>query len=155
MAKPAPSSLIRPTVDTPFHIDFSWWQKHDRDWRIYLHNLLCEEHRAMFSELATGEAFDWVDPETAEVRRVDGLLHVLMTHCAQEPGFLDTRGSVVDSIFRLLLAHGNAPMTPREMAVWLNRPATTLLRLLSGRRVYRGIRPAVGVPTKETPSVPQ
>ncbi len=138
---PKSVSLIRPTVDTPFHIDFEWWQQRDRDWRVYLRNLLCETHREQFADLAATEQFDWVDPETAEVRRVDGLLHVLMTHCAQQPEFLDERSSVVDSIFRLLLAHGNAPMTPREMAARLNRPASTLVRLLSGRRVYRGIRP--------------
>ncbi len=140
---PKPGSLIRPTVDTPFHIDFEWWQKRDRDWRIYLQNLLCEEHRAQFANLVATEQFDWVDPETAEVRRVDGLLHVLMTHCAQQPEFLRERTSVVDSIFRLLLAHGNAPMTPREMAAWLNKSPSTLVRLLSGPRVYRGIRPVL------------
>ncbi len=138
---PRPGSLVRPSVDTPFHIDFEWWKRNDRDWHVYLKNLLCDEHRAQFEDLAASEQFDWVDPETAEVRRVDGLLHVLMTHCAQQPEFLRDRTSVVDSIFRLLLSQGNAPMTPREMAAWLNKPATTLVRLLSSRRVYRGIRP--------------
>lgn len=136
-----PLSLVRPTLDTPFHIDFAWWQAHDRDWRVYLRDLLCPEHRQQFDAVEEDERIDWVDPETAEVHPVDGLQHVLMQHCARQPDFLHEGVPLVDAVFRLLLANGNTPMTPVEIGERLNRPAMTILRTLSGPRVYRGIRP--------------
>ena len=75
-------SLVKPTLNTGFHIDFDWWQKNDRDWRVYLKNYLCKEHREAFANLDETVQVDWVDPETAEVQRVDGLQHILIMHCA-------------------------------------------------------------------------
>jgi hypothetical protein len=87
------------------------------------------------------ETIDWVDPETAEVTQVDGLQHILITHCAKQDNFLNSKMALVDSVFRILLANGNKPMTPEELGETLNRPASTILRTLSGVRVYKGIRP--------------
>ena len=137
------SSLLKPGLDTPFHIDFEWWQENDRSWRVYLQSLLCEVHRESFAEEESGELLDVVDPSTAEVRTVDGLQHTVMTHCAHQPGFLTLHTSLVESIFRLLLANGNQPMTANELAQQLGRPAHTILRTIGGTRVYRGIRPLV------------
>jgi hypothetical protein len=134
-------SLIKPKLTSPFKIDFDWWMKHDRDWRVYLRSFLCEEHQEMFEELENDEVIDWVDPKTAEVKQVDGMQHMLISHCAQQEGFLDQRRALVDSVFRLLLSRGNQPMTPEEMGDILNRPASTILRTISGIRVYKGIRP--------------
>ncbi len=135
-------SLVKPTLDTPFHIDFAWWQAHSRDWRVYMHRLLCPEHQAQFAEW-DNSTIDWVDPETAEIHQVDGVQYVLMTHCAHQPEFLEARVPLVDAIFRVLVAHGNKPMTPIELAEELHRPIQpqTILRTLSGRRDYLGIRP--------------
>ncbi|HFC10018.1 MAG TPA: hypothetical protein ENJ54_09260 [Chloroflexi bacterium] len=136
-------SLVKPTLDTPFHIDFSWWQAHTRDWRFYMHRLLCAEHQKQFEDWKETTPVDWVDPETAEVHPVDGMQYVLMTHCAQQPEFLDAHVPLVDAIFRMLIANGNRPMTPVELAERLNRPAQarTILRTLTGKRDYLGIRP--------------
>jgi hypothetical protein len=134
-------SLIKPKLTSPFKIDFDWWMKHDRDWRVYLRSFLCEEHQEMFEDLDNDEVIDWVDPKTAEVKQVDGMQHMLISHCAQQEGFLDQRRALVDSVFRLLLSRGNQPMTPEEMGDILNRPASTILRTISGIRVYKGIRP--------------
>ena len=41
-------SLVKPNVNTPFHIDFDWWKKNERDWHVYLRTLLCGEHQATF-----------------------------------------------------------------------------------------------------------
>ncbi len=73
------SSLVKPTIDTPFKIDFDWWMNHDRDWRVYLRSFLCEEHQKVFENLSNDELIDWVDPDTAEVTQVDGLQHVLIS----------------------------------------------------------------------------
>jgi hypothetical protein len=146
-------SLLKPTTKSPFHIDFDWWEKNDRDWRVFLRSLLCPEHQKAFAETPEDIQIDWVDPKTAEVRQVDGVRHALMHHCALRPEFLDERTAVVEGVFRLLLVNGNSPMTPVELAKKLGRPADTILRTLTGPRVYRGLRPvdATGVKATEAP----
>lgn len=136
-------SLVKPKITTPFKIDFEWWKKHDRDWRVYLRGFLCEEHQAVYQSMENNEVIDWVDPKTGEVTQVDGLFHILMTHCAKQEDFLNSRMALVDSVFRILLANGNRPMTPEELGDRMNRPAPTILRTLSGTRVYKGIRPVL------------
>lgn len=44
-------SLVKPTAETPFHIDFEWWKKNERDWHVYLRSLLCAEHREAFMDV--------------------------------------------------------------------------------------------------------
>jgi hypothetical protein len=134
-------SLVKPTLQTKFWIDFKWWSQSDRDWRVLLQGLLCPMHQEAFADATEGQMVDWVDPETAEVKQVDGLQHVLITHCAKEEGFITEHTALVDAIFRIFLANGNIPLTPIELAAQLNRPAETILRTLTGGRVYRGVRP--------------
>ena len=135
------SSLIKPTLQTPFHIDFDWWQKSERDWHVYLRSLLCSEHQEVFAEVQEGEMIDWIDPKTAEVRPVDGIQHTLMSHCARRPEFVTDHTALVEAVFRLFLTNENMPMTAEELGSLLNRPPMTILRTLSGPRVYKGLRP--------------
>ncbi len=135
------SSLVKPTVRTPFHVDFDWWRATDNNWHLALQALLCPEHQESFASLPEGQVIDWIDPETAEVRQMDGLQHIIIEHCAKQEGFLNEHTAFVEAVFRLLLANGNAPMTPEEMGSRLNRPADTILRTIAGVRVYKGIRP--------------
>jgi hypothetical protein len=137
------SSLVKPTLDTPFKIDFEWWKNHDRDWRVYLRSFLCDDHQAIFENLNNDETIDWVDPNTAEVAQVDGLQHVLITHCARQESFLTDKMALVDSVFRVFLSNGNKPLNANELGDILNRPAETILRTFSGIRVYKGIRPII------------
>jgi hypothetical protein len=139
--EPKRFSLVKPTVQTPFHIDFNWWQQNDQDWRIYLLSCLCPEHQQSYSNLQVDESIDWVDPKTAEVQHVDGLQHTLINHCARLDGFIPDHTALVDSVFKTLLANGNLPMTPDEFGIKLSRPAETILRTLTGLKVYKGIRP--------------
>jgi hypothetical protein len=134
-------SLVKPTADTPFHIDFDWWKQHDNNWRVHLQSCLCPEHQAIYTETSDAQFIDWIDPNTAEVHSVDGLQHVLMTHCAIQPEFLTGYTTLVDSTFRVFLANGNSPLTPKEIAEKIDKPADTILRTLSGPKVYKGIRP--------------
>jgi len=134
-------SLIKPTLDTPFRIDFDWWSLHDNDWRLYLHGCLCPEHQKSFSDLRQDNHIDFVDPSTAEVVTVDGLQHVLITHCAKQPDFISKNSALVDAVFRLLLAGGNRPLSPNELGILIGRLPDTILKTLTGNRVYRGIRP--------------
>jgi hypothetical protein len=134
-------SIVKPTVNTPFHIDFDWWKNHDNNWRVYLLSYLCTEHQSLFSGIDQGSTVDWVDPVTAEIRPVDGLQRLLISHCAREPEFVTSNTTLVDAVFRVLLAHGNDPLSPLELSQEVNKPAETILRTLSGAQVYKGIRP--------------
>ncbi|MBI4731085.1 MAG: hypothetical protein HY781_02960 [Chloroflexi bacterium] len=134
-------SLLKPTLQTPFHVDFEWWRANDNNWHVALHDMLCPEHQEAFAGLAEGQLIDWVDPETAEVRQMDGLQTTLISHCAQQSGFLDAHTVFIEAIFRLFLATGNRPLTPVELGVRLNRPPDVILKTIAGPRVYKGIRP--------------
>ena len=140
MAEVKRFSLVKPTVDTPFHIDFAWWKKNERDWHVYLRSLLCAEHQDAFVNIEEGETIDWVDPVTAEVKPVEGVQNALMTHCVKQPDFLTSQTALVEAVFRLFLTNGNVPMSSEELGARLNRPAVTILRTLAGARVYKGIR---------------
>ena len=141
MAEVKRFSLVKPKVDTPFHIDFAWWKKNERDWHVYLRSLLCAEHQEAFANVEEGETIDWVDPATAEVKPVEGVQNALMTHCVKQPEFLTSQTALVEAVFRLFLTNGNIPMSSGELSARLNRPAETILRTLAGARVYKGIRP--------------
>lgn len=137
-------SLVKPTVSTPFHIDFDWWQKSERDWHVYLRSLLCPEHQEAFANMEEGQMIDWVDPQTAEVKPVEGVQNTLMSHCVKQPDFLTDQTALVEAVFRLFLTNGNIPMSSEELGSRLNRPPVTILRTLAGARVYKGIRPVTG-----------
>lgn len=134
-------SLVKPMPTTPFHIDFEWWKKNERDWHVYLRSLLCTDHREAFANVEEGEMIDWVDPVTAEVKQVEGVQNALMTHCVKQPDFLTEQTALVEAVFRLFLTNGNIPMTSQDLGARLNRPPETILRTLAGPRVYKGIRP--------------
>jgi len=137
-------TLIKPTVSTPFHVDFDWWKKNERDWHVYLRSLLCAEHQEVYANMNEEQVIDWVDSVTAEVKPVEGVQNTLMTHCVKQPDFLTDQTALVEAVFRLFLTNGNIPMSSEELGDRLNRPAQTILRTLAGARVYKGIRPFVG-----------
>jgi len=134
-------SLLKPGVKTPFHIDFEWWKKNERDWHVFLRSLLCAEHQEAFANLEENEMIDWIDPQTAEVKAVDGIQHALMSHCALLPEFTSERTAMVEAVFRIFLVNGNIPMSAEELGKRLGRSADIILKTISGPRVYRGLRP--------------
>lgn len=144
-------SLLKPTLQMPFHIDFDWWEQNDNDWHVFLRSLLCPEHQQALADVQEGALIDWVDPRTAEVQQVDGIQHALMTHCALQPDFVDPHTAMVEAVFRLFLASGNQPMSAADLSKSLKRPADTILRTLAGPRVYKGIRPVLAT----MPEVPE
>ena len=134
-------SLVKPTVDTPFHIDFDWWQETDSNWRIFLLSFLCEKHQETFSDKSDSLKIDAVDLQTAEVHPVDGFLHTLMNHCAKMEDFIPDNLPLIGRIFRIFLANGNEPLTPQQLSEMVNKPARTILVTIGGYQVYKGIRP--------------
>jgi len=136
-----PSNLVRPTLDTQFHIDYTWWSRSKRDLDLYLAQHLCAQHREELGENPDSQTrVEWIDPATGQVQDVDQLQYVLLTHCSLQAEYMTERTSLVDAVFRALLAAGNRPMTPRELAERTGRSADTILRTLSGDEVYRGLR---------------
>ena len=134
------SRRVKPTLDTKFHIDYSWWEREDRELRTYLISHLLPEQRAHFENNQETGLIDWVDPENAEVRRVDALQQAL-AKAAQDPQYITDHTTLVDAVFRVFLANGNKPLSPNELGKLLNRSPATILRTLSGAQVYKGLRP--------------
>ncbi len=134
--------LIKPNLETKFHIDFDWWERQGRDLRVYLQSHLCPECKMIFTHHRGSEEVDWIDPDTAEVTRVDALWQSLRTHCWHESDFITESTPLTDAVFRAFLANGNVPLSAIELHEILGRrTATTILRTLGGRKIYKGIRP--------------
>jgi hypothetical protein len=135
-----PSALIRPTLDTKFHIDYEWWDRTDEDLRIYLLSHLQPEQREIVAQSQESRTVDHIDPETGEVFRMDEL-ELALHLAAQDPEFINPHTSLVDSVFRVFLRNQNTPLSPRELEVETGRPAETIRKTFSGVRIYKGIRP--------------
>jgi len=138
----AASRRIKPTLETKFHIDYEWWNREDRELRVYLLSHLDTEKREYFAAYRDTEEVDWIDPVTAEVQKVDALQRALQ-EASQAPDFITARTSLVDAVFRVFLANNNTPLTPVELGEIIGRPPMTILRTLAGTNVYKGIRPVI------------
>src|SRR5574342_236365 len=110
-----PSILVKPTLDTEFHIDYSWWERSSEDLRMYLLSHLLPEQRERLSQTDEQRIGDDIDPETGEVSQLDELALAIQI-VVEYPSFINPHTSLVDSIFRVFLASGNESMTPRELA---------------------------------------
>lgn len=133
---------IKPTVDTKFHIDFRWWERRNQDFRLDLYAQLCEECRGKYPSHKETQLVDWVDPDTAEVQRVDALWQSLMTCCRQKPDYITEYTPLTTAVFRVFLSNGNTPLTPKELHQILGRRTPELiLATIGGQQVYHGIRP--------------
>jgi len=133
---------VRPGLDTPFHIDYEWWKRDGQDLRAYLISQLLPEQRKAFENGQNEGETDWIDPQTAEVRRIDALQQAL-AKAAQDSQWITNQTTLVDAVFRVFLANGNKPMSPNELGKMLSKPPMTILRTLAGQTVYKGLRPAI------------
>lgn len=135
-----PSALIKPTLDTTFHIDYSWWERPGEDLHTYLLSHLPPEQRARLSANTETNVVDFVDPDTGEVTKLSEL-DLALQLAARDPDFINPHTSVVDSIFRVFLANGNTPLSPKELGDAIGRSPSVILKTVAGGRVYKGIRP--------------
>ncbi|MBI1259718.1 MAG: hypothetical protein GC204_19805 [Chloroflexi bacterium] len=134
-----PSAFVKPTLDTQYHIDYSWWERND-DLHTYLLSHLPPEQRERLSQNSETSVVDYIDPETGEVSQLNDLDLAIQT-ATQQPDFINPHTSVVDSIFRVFLANGNQPQTPKQIGDAIGRAPAVILKTVSGGRVYKGIRP--------------
>jgi len=134
--------VLRPTVDTKFHIDPDWWERIGRDFKVYLHGALCSSCREELNPTNGNlREVDYVDPQTAEVRRINELWARLLSHCSQQPDYVEPNTPLTAAIFRTLLASGNRPMSPKELHRRIGKSdPQTILRILTGGAHY-GIVP--------------
>jgi hypothetical protein len=139
-SKPKPSTLIKPTLDTKFQIDYDWWERENNDLRAYMLTHLAPEVREKFTESEQDQVVDYIDPHTGEVFQLDEL-GLALQEAAKTEDFINPQTSLVDSVFRVFLANGNTPRTPKELEEDTQRDARTILKTFGGIRVYRGIRP--------------
>jgi len=137
-------SRFRPSVDTKFHIDYEWWEKSGKNFRVYLRDQLCEECRNRFADHQNTEDVDWVNPDTGEVHRTDALRECLRTRCANDPDYINERLPVASACFRIFLANNNTPLSANELGQLMPwKQPDSILGTLSGsaKQVYLGLRP--------------
>ena len=133
---------LRPTTATKFHIDLSWWEKQNKDIRVFMRDLLCVECKERLASQPGSPMVDMIDPETAEVTRVDALWEAIRACCSNRPGYLTPETPILDGIFRVFLANGNKPLSAQQLHERLEkRPADVILRMLTRGQVYLGIKP--------------
>jgi hypothetical protein len=135
-----PSAVIKPTMDTKFHIDYSWWERENNDLHSYIMTHLPPDLREQMGDKDEFQQIDYIDPQTGEVTRLDEL-GVAIREAASRDDYINPQTSLVDSVFRVFLANDNTPRTPKELEEDTGRDARTILKTFGGIRVYRGIRP--------------
>ncbi len=138
---PALTQFMKPTLDTPFHIDYSWWDDSGLDLNVKLASHLCPEHREAYAGQTVGDKIDWVDWATGEVHPVDGLQYIITTHCSKQAGYVVQAPTLIEAVFRAFLANANQPLTPRALAPLVGHRPEQILRVLAGHTVRLGLRP--------------
>lgn len=135
------AKYVKPRLDTKFHVDFSWWQEKGENLRAFLQGHVCQGCQDM-AQQTQDELFDWVDPETGQVSRVDSLWHIIHTQCQDDPEFFDSRVPLTSAIFRAFIANNNTPLTAEEIHLRIPKKSPDLILNTIGKRiVYKGIKP--------------
>jgi hypothetical protein len=138
------AKLLRPDINTKFRIDYDWWAKQSRDVRVLMWEHLCSECKEKFGGRVDTQDIDWVDPDTGEITVVDGLTYSLRECCSQREDYITRATPLTASIFRLLIANGNTPLSALELHEKIGRSdPRAILRMLLGKeiRTHYGIKP--------------
>ena len=134
------STVVKPTLDTKFHIDYDWWERENEDLRAYMMTHLPPDMQEKFEGRTEFEVVDYIDPQTGEVHQLDEL-GLAIQEASKREDFITVQTSLVDSVFRVFLSNGNVPRSPRELEEDTGRDARTILKTFGSVRTYRGIRP--------------
>lgn len=133
--------LFRPTENTKFHIDYTWFDRNGQDVKVLIFKCLTQEQQDRLRDSETEMLYDYIDESTAEVTQVDPVLHTIRTQNAGDVDFITSRTPVAEAAFRVFLINNNQPLTPIELAARVGRKSNEILAQLGGRTVYNGIRP--------------
>ncbi|HNT77420.1 MAG TPA: hypothetical protein PKH77_20600 [Anaerolineae bacterium] len=135
------ASFIKPTIDTLFHIDYSWWEEQNLDLGVQLVAHLPAELREVYAGQRVDERIDLIDWETGEVQQVQGLQYLIATRCGDDPAYIMQAPTLIEAVFRVFLSNGNQPLSARALSRLVGQPADRVLRVMSGGVVRKGLRP--------------
>ncbi|MFT5194970.1 MAG: hypothetical protein ACI9EW_000806 [Cellvibrionaceae bacterium] len=130
-------------ANSRFHIDYEWWDRSTMDLKAYLATRLQALGIDNIYFNPEIDEVDIVDMSTGEVRRVDGFQYVVHTYFQQLPEDFAQKSSLVDSVFCVLLANANQPMTVSEISAEIGRTPDVVLRTIGTSRIYQGISPVI------------
>lgn len=141
------ADLVRPDINTKFHVDYDWFANRGRDIRVLIQEQLCAQCRSGFENNPDTQSIDWVDPSTGEVTIVDGLTYRLRECCSRREDYITHSTPLAAAIFRVLVADGDTPMSAAEISERIGKSdPKTMLRILLGNemRSHYGVRPILG-----------
>ncbi len=139
------ASLVKPTVDTPFHIDYEWWQAQAVDINIHLLAHLPGELREAYVGKRVDEKIDLIDRETGEVQQVEGLQYLIATRCSEDANYIIQAPTLLEAVFRVFLSNGNRALSPRALSLLVGQQPRKILQVLAAGKVRKGLRPVVTV----------
>ena len=142
---PILAHFVKPTVDTAFHIDYTWWEQQGLDLNVELMAHLSPDLREAYAGQRVGEKIDLIDWDTGEVQQVEGLQYLIATRCSKEQGYVMQAPTLLEAVFRVFLSNGNQPLTPRALSSLVGQQPEKVLRVLASRRVRKGLRPVIKV----------
>lgn len=133
---------LRPTIDTLFHIDWSWFERNQFNAEQVIRNQLSEKVAKRFPEGTEVATLDYIDPETGEVSRVDAMREAIMAECQWEPDYISPDLPLIQNVLRIFLANNNQPLNSVQLAQRLGRmDGESVLRLLISGIVPMGVVP--------------
>ena len=133
---------MRPTGDTPFQINWSWFERNNINAQSLVRNQLNYKWRQRFDNGLEIKEVDYINSETGEVFKMDNMREAILAECQWEPDYITRDMPLLQSILRLFLANNNQPMTVVEMARRLERhDSNAILNLLTASKIQNGITP--------------
>ena len=133
---------MRPTGDTPFQINWSWFERNNINAQSLVRNQLNYKWRQRFDNGLEIKEVDYINSETGEVFKMDNMREAILAECQWEPDYITRDMPLLQSILRLFLANNNQPMTVVEMARRLERhDSNAILNLLTASKIQNGIIP--------------
>jgi hypothetical protein len=134
--------LLRPTTNTLFHIDWSWFERNGLDVQSLIRNQLSPNLLRKFADGHSPEEVDYIDPTTGEVFRLDSLRETILAESRWEPDYINNSLPLMQGVFRVFLAENNLPLSPVDLAHHLGRrDPETILRVLTASGVQNGVVP--------------
>ena len=129
--------------DSPrYAIDPAWLEQQGRSMRALAIERFCGESRRQLGEpaqrqLAQADASGRVVFVTEEAPYGENPFDVIAECCSHKPDYIHRRLPLMEMLFRLFLASGNAPLTIEELQLRLQEHYIDAVRDLSERTLQR------------------
>ena len=137
------ANFVKPTIDTPFHIDYDWWKSQGVDINVHLLAHLPEELREVYAGKRVDEKIDLIDWETGVVQQVEGLQYLIATRYNEDSSYIMQSPTLLEAVFRVFVSNGNQPLSSRALSTLVGQPPEKILRVLAAGQVRKGLRPIV------------